>query len=437
MMEYRPITEFSYKKVPLQIILQNHKKWIKEREGEKADLIGADLTGADLSEVYLRGANLIGINLEEANLSEANLSETNLFGANLKGADLVGADLSKANLTNAKMGDARMKGAYLNGTNLEKARLIAADLSDTNLLRANLKRAKMGNIDLSGANLTKADLSKADLTRANLRGANLEDAILVEADLIEANLSSADLIYAELRDADLSKAKLEKAKLNSVNLSNSILVACSLIKADLTGANLSGACLDKADFSEWIITGVRCTHIIFGDEREILRFNPGEFERKYSYTRRLSEIILDISFTGSTYYIGNLITRSINYLMRSHVVELKGIEAVSNNESKLLFNILDDNFYKKKKKEVEINLKDALNKYFRDNSIGKELSLFGEIFGDASDGIINSKDNIPVHDTWQIDLDVTQDKLAEHYTKLGKIGESIYNIVSSIFDTKL
>lgn len=39
---YKPLTKFFHNAVPLQDILRNHERWIKEREGQKADLIGAD-----------------------------------------------------------------------------------------------------------------------------------------------------------------------------------------------------------------------------------------------------------------------------------------------------------------------------------------------------------------------------------------------------------
>ena len=88
-------------------ILENHKKWIMNDGGCRANLSGADLSwadliGADLSWAYLIGANLIGANLIGANLSRADLSGANLSGADLSGADLSWANLSRANLSRAK-----------------------------------------------------------------------------------------------------------------------------------------------------------------------------------------------------------------------------------------------------------------------------------------------------------------------------------------------
>lgn len=56
------------KKDELKTILENHKKWLNDEGGERADLSMADLSYADL-----RGANLRGANLHEANLRGANM----------------------------------------------------------------------------------------------------------------------------------------------------------------------------------------------------------------------------------------------------------------------------------------------------------------------------------------------------------------------------
>ena len=62
----------------LQKIICDHKLWLDNKGGERADLSGADLSGANLS-----GANLRSADLRSADLSGANLFGANLFGANL------------------------------------------------------------------------------------------------------------------------------------------------------------------------------------------------------------------------------------------------------------------------------------------------------------------------------------------------------------------
>jgi hypothetical protein len=57
----------------LQKILDNHKLWINEEGGERADLQEADLRWANLQRANLRWANLQRADLQEADLQEADL----------------------------------------------------------------------------------------------------------------------------------------------------------------------------------------------------------------------------------------------------------------------------------------------------------------------------------------------------------------------------
>ena len=83
----------------LNIVLEKHKKWLKDEEGgERANLREANLYGADLGRADLRGADLGRADLRGADLRGANLREANLYGADLRGANLGVADLGRANL---------------------------------------------------------------------------------------------------------------------------------------------------------------------------------------------------------------------------------------------------------------------------------------------------------------------------------------------------
>ena len=67
------------KQEELQVILENHKKWLMgEDDGRRADLRGADLCGADLC-----GADLCGADLRGADLRRADLRGADLCGAKL------------------------------------------------------------------------------------------------------------------------------------------------------------------------------------------------------------------------------------------------------------------------------------------------------------------------------------------------------------------
>ena len=119
----------------LNEILENHKKWLYNEGGERANLSEANLEYADLRGVDLRKANLQG-----ANLSKANLEDANLRDADLEGANLVGANLSEANLEDAD----------LRGADLVYADLTYSDLSGINLKGANLNGANLVGASLSG-----------------------------------------------------------------------------------------------------------------------------------------------------------------------------------------------------------------------------------------------------------------------------------------------
>ncbi|OLQ24067.1 hypothetical protein AJQ09_02715 [Listeria seeligeri] len=81
------------KQKELDIILENHGKWLRGKGGKKADINNVDLGNANLRRADLKGADLSNADLRCADLRGANLSY-----ANLSYADLNGANLSYANL---------------------------------------------------------------------------------------------------------------------------------------------------------------------------------------------------------------------------------------------------------------------------------------------------------------------------------------------------
>ncbi|EGB9253621.1 pentapeptide repeat-containing protein, partial [Listeria monocytogenes] len=112
----------------LDIILENHGKWLLNEGGERADLSNADLKNTNLRFANLRGAYLSNANLRGANLRFANLRGAYLSNANLRGANLRFADISNANLSNANLSITDLSNA-----NLYNANLRGTDLSDANL----------------------------------------------------------------------------------------------------------------------------------------------------------------------------------------------------------------------------------------------------------------------------------------------------------------
>jgi uncharacterized protein YjbI with pentapeptide repeats len=380
MQPYKDITEFSHRGISLPTILEGHRKWLRGEGEARADLRNASLIGANLENLYLIGADLsrailIGANLYKVSLVGATLRKASLIGVNLSSADLVGADLRGALLRQANLMGADLRGANLMGCILRRAVLKDAKLGD-----AVLRDAMLSESNLVCADLKEADLRKADLSGANLVGAHLNQADLQDADLKEATLNGADLSGTDLRGAnmkhanlvaaDLTEANLEGARLSGANLSDSVLRSCTLVSADLSGARISGVCLDDASLCGWKIQDITCTHILNGGERgEIQRFEPGEFEKKYSAYERTLEMILNIPFTAQAAQAADFIARAVNKHLGSLALELRGAAAVSRKDTKFIYGICDYDFHATKRKAFELELRSILDSYFRNHPI--------------------------------------------------------------------
>ncbi|EAH3218187.1 TPA: pentapeptide repeat-containing protein [Listeria monocytogenes] len=85
------------KQEELDIILENHGKWLFNEGGDRADLSNADLKNTNLRFADLRLADLRGADLSYADLSIADLRFADLSNANLSIADLSYANLSWVN----------------------------------------------------------------------------------------------------------------------------------------------------------------------------------------------------------------------------------------------------------------------------------------------------------------------------------------------------
>ncbi|MFH1488239.1 MAG: hypothetical protein ABII06_05000, partial [Pseudomonadota bacterium] len=116
----------------------------------------------------------------------------------------------------------------------------------------------------------------------------------------------------------------------------------------------------------------------------------------------------------------------------SPVIELKGMEVLTEEDTKFTFNICDQRFYETKKEAVEIDLRVALNKYFRDQAIDKDQTYFGDIVSEPP----HEKEADPVNapfTPWAVDHPRMGEKLVDHYTRLGKMGKAIYGTIAGIF----
>ena len=158
-------------KKQLQIILDEHKKWLETdgKEGRCANLSQQDLSHQDL---------------EGVNLSHANLSHTNL---------------SYANLNNATLAHTNFDGAVLCHTYFVKSKLIGAKMNCADLTNAELQFANLFEASLTKSKLTNANFRWANLCNANLRCSNLPSAYFLDTDFRFADIDL--LINPLLSDA--------------------------------------------------------------------------------------------------------------------------------------------------------------------------------------------------------------------------------------------
>ncbi|EAE2934792.1 pentapeptide repeat-containing protein [Listeria monocytogenes] len=112
------------KQEELDIILENHGKWLLNEGGERANLSNIDLKNTNLRFANLRLAYLRG-----ADLSNANLRGANLRFADLRGADLRFADLSYANLSIADLSYANLN--WINWRDVVSLTVIAVQINTT------------------------------------------------------------------------------------------------------------------------------------------------------------------------------------------------------------------------------------------------------------------------------------------------------------------
>ncbi|EGP6983963.1 TPA: pentapeptide repeat-containing protein [Listeria monocytogenes] len=126
------------KQEELDIILENHEKWLWGKGGKKADL----------SNTELKNTNLRLINLKLADLSNADLRGANLRGANLSNAYLRGADLRGADLSNACLRGADLSNAYLNWVNWQQVGGLTTIIVQVDTSRQNNQIAYIKELDI-------------------------------------------------------------------------------------------------------------------------------------------------------------------------------------------------------------------------------------------------------------------------------------------------
>ncbi len=377
-----------------------------------ASLVGANLRGADLDGACLNHSDLSGADLVSAQLDRARLILTRFVAANLGSASLFQTVSREADFTEASLVKANLSGASLHGAILRGADLRGANLSGTNLVRADLREA-----NLAGADLTKTVLTGADLTGADLRGSRL----------VGANLLAANLTHARLQSANLRDSKLVDCLLNGSDLA----------RADLTGADLTGASLDGANLSGWFVRRATCTRLVRSESGEIVNFDPGEFERNCFQPEKVIELNLHIALTVSTAYIARCIAECINMAAGSTAVALKGLEALSTYETKMLLISLDDDSQESQFRLRASRIEEELNTYFLAHPLTKDRVYLGEMLSDKFSGAIDYRScRAMLQVPRQINPRVVKDEIAEEYKDLAQICEALHSLIFSVLESR-
>ena len=124
----------------LDTVLADHKLWLEEKGGRRANLYGAKLDFLDMT-----GAILCGANLNATNLHRAKMTNADLNGASLCGANLYGADLTRANLCGVGFYGAILTRAKLDGADLTDASFEGAEIEGGRKVIRLLRRAMRSN----------------------------------------------------------------------------------------------------------------------------------------------------------------------------------------------------------------------------------------------------------------------------------------------------
>jgi hypothetical protein len=192
--------------------------------------------------------------------------------------------------------------------------------------------------------------------------------------------------------------------------------------------------LEDANLGEWTIKGAICSYIRSGSEKEVTRYNEREFERRFSFFKETSELVLKIPFSISAVCVGKLIAQSTNAVLGSEVICLKGVEALPQDSTKLSFFVLDRDFYEGKAKFFESYLRLALEDYFKENPTNEEPMCASYLLEEEWNvGFIRKELAASVGDARTLGEEVSKNLAEDLFLGFGKMREAIHRIVVSVF----
>jgi hypothetical protein len=112
------------------------------------------------------------------------------------------------------------------------------------------------------------------------------------------------------------------------------------------------------------------------------------------------------------------------------VISWKGVEALSDGDTKITFTVFDSDFYQHQKETFETVLKKALNDYFRNNPFEDTRDQYLDPVRDGTGRVMP----IPVPlIPLEINAPALEKKGSGFFLRMGKTGEDILRIVTSVF----
>ena len=122
------------KQEELNKILAEHKLWLENEGGNRADLSGSNLRNSVLRNSDLRNSDLSGSDLSGSVLSGSDLRDSDLIDSDLIGSDLRDSDLRCSDLRNSDLSDSVLRNSDLSDSDLRGSDLRGCDLYGANLV---------------------------------------------------------------------------------------------------------------------------------------------------------------------------------------------------------------------------------------------------------------------------------------------------------------
>ncbi len=147
----------------LQLVQENHSRWLRNKGGKQADLSDMNCDNYPNGEVFLPKANLDRVSFCDSQLNNSDFNYAELNSAKFRNSNLEMVNFSHAKLSGVDFTNANLVDANFKGSKLTRANFTEANLQGANLLDVYLVGAKFGGADISGAQLSLNEISMEQL----------------------------------------------------------------------------------------------------------------------------------------------------------------------------------------------------------------------------------------------------------------------------------